>query len=687
MPDPLLAPWTGPYGGVPPFDLATPARLEPALEVAMAAQLAAIDRIAADAAPPTFENTLAAFERSGRALERVLAVYLVHAWGLSTPAFQEVERRMAPRLAAHQDRIVQNGQLFARIAAVHADAERRCPSAEARRLAWFQHTQLVLAGARLGPATQARVAAINERLATLFTAFNQNLLADEEDHVLLERETELAGLPASVRASAAAAAEARGARGRWAILNTRSSVEPFLAFSSRRDLRERVWRAFVRRGDRGGARDNQALVAEILALRGERARLRGYPTHAHWRLADSMARTPERALALMDALWPAAVARVGEEVRDMQAIADREGASLRIEPWDYRYYAEKVRRARYGLDEDELKPYLQLERLREAMFWVAGELLDLHFAPVHDVPVYHPDVRVWSVTDGAGERAGLWYFDPYEREGKRSGAWMSAYRNQERLDGELTPIVSNSANFVKGRPGEPILISWTDAQTLFHEFGHALHGLASSVAYPSLSGTSVPRDYVELPSQLLERWLATPEVLTRFALHVDTAQPMPGELVRRIERAEEFNQGFKTVEYLSAALVDLRLHLAVDHPLDPAAFEQETLAALGMPREVAMRHRTPQLAHAFGSDGYSAAYYSYLWAETLAYDAYEAFAEGGGPYDRRVAARLREHVLSRGNSIDPADGYRAFRGRDPDVAALLRRRGFSAPAAAPGTTK
>jgi len=455
-------------------------------------------------------------------------------------------------------------------------------------------------------------------------------------------------------------------------------VEPFLSWSTRRDLREKVWRTFVGRGDGGDAHDNNAIVAEILKLRAERARLLGYPTHAHWRLEDSMARTPERALALMDAVWTPAVARVREEVADMQAIADREGAGIEIAPWDYRFYAEKVRKAKYDLEEDQVKPYLQLEKLREGMFWVAGELFGFAFTPVTDVEVYHPDVRVWEVKNRtSGKHVGLWYFDPYARAGKRSGAWMQTYRRQERFKGAVTTIVSNNSNFVKGKDGAPALISWTDATTLFHEFGHALHGLSSDVTYPTLAGTQVARDYVEFPSQLLEHWVSTPEVLNRFALHHQTGAPIPAALVAKIEKARNFNQGFNTVEYLSAALVDMKLHLAGAQEIDPDAFERDTLKALGMPPEIAMRHRTPQFSHVFAGDGYSAGYYSYLWADTLTADAYNTFTEGKGPYDPAVAERLRKNVFAVGDTIDPADAYRAFRGKDPDSGALMRKRGFA----------
>jgi peptidyl-dipeptidase Dcp len=401
-----------------------------------------------------------------------------------------------------------------------------------------------------------------------------------------------------------------------------------------------------------------------------------------------MAKTPERAMELMEAVWKPAVARVREEVADMQALARKEGANIKIEPWDYRYYAEKVRKARYDLDQNEVKQYLQLEKLREGMFWVAGELFNFNFTPVTNVPVYHPDVRVWEVTDKtSGRHIGLWYFDPYAREGKRSGAWMNAYRRQERVNGEVTTIVSNNSNFVKGKPGEPVLVSWDDANTMFHEFGHALHGLSSNVTYPSLSGTAVSRDYVEFPSQLLEHWLSTPEVLQRFAVHYQTGKPIPQALVDRIERAETFNQGFATVEYLASALVDMKLHLAGSQKIDPDAFERTTLEALGMPSEIVMRHRTPQFGHVFSSDSYSAGYYSYLWSDVLNADAYEAFVEAKGPYDKTVAGRLRQYIFSVGNTIDPAESYRSFRGRDPKIEALMRKRGFSKPESKSGNRK
>jgi len=678
--NPLLAPWSGPYGGVPPFGAVRVEHFKPALEAAMAEQLKEIDAITANPAKPDFANTIAALERAGRTLNRVGAIFGVFSSTMSTPDFQAVESEMAPKLAAFGDQITQNEKLFARVAAVYDSRGTLNLTPEQKRLVWLDYTGLVRAGAKLDKPAKDRLTAINQRLASLFTSFSQNLLADETDYVLvLDKEADLAGLPDSLRQAAAAAAESRGHKGKWAILNTRSSMEPFLTYSDRRDLREKVWRTYYNRGDNGDAHDNNKIITEILKLRAERAKLLGYQTHAHWRLENTMAKTPERAMELMEAVWTPAVARVHEEVADMQALADKEGAKITIEPWDYRYYAEKVRKAKYDLDENAVMPYLQLEKLREGMFWAAGELFGFHFTQVKDAPVVQPDIRVWKVTDAAGKLVGLWYFDPYARPGKGSGAWMNAYRNQERFDGAVPTIVSNNTNFVKGKPGEPILISWDDATGLFHEFGHALHGLNSSVEYPSLSGTSVPNDYAEFPSQLMENFLSTPEVLNRYALHYQTGKPIPKELVERLDRAAKFNQGFKTVEYLAGAIVDMKLHLAAtpDKDIDPDAFERQALAELGMPKEIVMRHRTPQFGHIFAGDGYSAGYYAYLWSDTLAADAWEAFKEApGGPWDKDVAKRLHDHVFSVGNTIDPADGYRAFRGRDPGTAALMRKRGF-----------
>lgn len=677
--NPLLEAWKGNYGGVPPFDKVRVEHFKPAMEKAMADALQRVEKIANSKEPPTFENTIAELERNDRDLNRVLIIYFVWSSTMNSPDFQSVESEMQPKLAAFTDKIYQNEALFKRIEAIYIAKSKL--TAEQSRLVSIYYTNFVRSGARLNAEQKKRLSEINQELAKLYTKFSQNLLADEaEKFLVLKDESELAGLPQSVRDAAAQAAVAKGLKDSWVILNTRSSIEPFLTYSERRDLREKAWRMFVNRGDNGDKNDNNAIISDILRLRSERAKLLGYKSHAHWRLEDTMAKTPEKAMELMEAVWKPAVARVKQEVADMQAIADKEGAGIKIEPWDYRYYAEKVRKAKYDFDENEVKPYLQLEKLREGMFWVAEQLFGLKFKPVNDVPVYHPDVKVWEVLDAkSGKHVGLWYFDPYAREGKTSGAWMNEYRAQEKMDKPITAIVSNNSNFVKGKPGEPILISWDDARTLFHEFGHALHGLCSNVTYPSLSGTNVPRDYVEFPSQLLEHWLLTPEVLQRFAVHYKTNKPIPTELVEKIKRASTFNQGFMTVEYLAGALVDMKIHLAASEnsKIDPDKFERETLESLGMPHEIVMRHRLPHFAHIFSSDAYSAGYYSYLWADVLTADAYEAFTEAGGPYDKTVAERLVKYVFSVGNTIDPAEGYRLFRGRDPKIEALMRKRGFS----------
>lgn len=681
--NPLLEKWEGPYGGIPPFDKVKVADFRPALEASMAENLAEVQKIASDPAAPTFENTIAAMERSGRTLTRIQTVYGIWGSNMSSPEFRAVETEMDPRLAAFSDQITQNTALFKRIETVYNSPQKAKLTPEKQRLTWLYYSNFVRAGAKLDAAAKARLSEINQDLARHFTKFNQNLLSDENDRYLeLKTEDDLAGLPQSLRDAAAEQAKERKLSGVGAIANTRSSIDPFLTYSSRRDLREKASLLFVNRGDNSDEHDNNAGISEILQLRAERAKLLGFPTHAHWRLDNKMAKTPEKTMELMMAVWKPAVERVHEEVRDMQALADKEKAGIKIEPWDYRYYAEKVRKAKYDLDANEVKPYLQLEKLREGMFWVAGELFNFSFTPVTNVPVYHPDIRVWEVKDKTtGNHVGLWYFDPYARTGKRSGAWMNEYRTQERMDADITTIVSNNANFVKGKPGEPILISWDDATTLFHEFGHALHGLSSNVTYPSLAGTNVATDYVEFPSQLLEHWVATPEVLQKFAVHYQTGKPIPQEMVDKIEKASKFNQGFATVEYLASALVDMKLHLAGAQKIDPDAFEKKTLAELGMPHEIVMRHRTPQFGHVFSSDGYSAGYYSYLWSDVLNADAFEAFTEAGGPYDKKVAERLRKYIFTVGNTIDPAEGYRKFRGRDPKVEALMKKRGFPVTAA------
>nr|WP_231744480.1 M3 family metallopeptidase [Stieleria neptunia] len=677
----LLKPWTGPYGGVPPWDLVRSEEFIDAFDAAIAQASADIDTIATNPEPATFENTVVAMEKAGQALDRLDAIFGVHSSNLNLGPIPDIERVVAPKLSAHSDSIYQNSALFERLKAIYESDEKKSMTVAQVRLIDDLYKTFVRRGAQLNASDKARLTRINADLSRLFTDFSQNVLEDEKRFVTwVEQESDLDGLPESVVASMKRAAEERGKPDQWAVTNTRSSMDPFLTYSTNRPLREQVWRTYYNRCDNGDEHDNNGIITEILALRRERAKLLGYPTHAHWRLEPTMAKKPEATFALMNQVWPKAVARVTEEVADMQKIADADASDpaekITIEPWDYRFYAEKVRKAKYDLDLGEVKPYLQLEKLREGMFWVAGELFGFQFTPAKDVPVFHPDVRVWEVTGRDGQHVGLWYFDPYARTGKRSGAWMTAYRVQQNMGDAKTPIVSNNSNFIPGGQDETVLISWDDAVTLFHEFGHALHGLSSDVNYPSQAGTSVARDYVEFPSQLLEHWLDTPEVLQKYCVHYETGQPLPQSLIDKIKKASTFNQGFATVEYLASAIVDMKLHTSDQDRIDPDAFETETLKEIGMPDELPMRHRTPHFAHIFSSDSYSAGYYSYLWADALTADAAEAFEEAGSYYDPELCKSLNENVFSVGDTIDPADGFRRFRGRDVDTSALMRKRGF-----------
>jgi peptidyl-dipeptidase Dcp len=687
--NPLLAPWTGPYGGVPAFDRVRVADMKPALEAAMANNLAELDAIAKNPAPPTFENTIAAMENSGRMLDRVMAIWNLWGGNLSTPDYRKVQEEMAPRLAEFRSRISQNTALFTRVKAVYDARARASLRPDQQRLVSLVYDSFARDGAALTGAAKERHAAINARLAELYTKFANNVLADEENDVTWLSKDQVGGLPESLVKSAAAAAEEKGRKGEYAITNTRSSVEPFLTYATDRGLRERVWRTFYARGDNGDEHDNNAVIAEILTLRDERAKLLGYPNYAAWQLQNKMARTPERAMSLMQEVWPAALGRVKQEVADMQAVADREKAGIKIAGWDYRFYAEKVRRAKYDLDSEEVKQYLQLDRLREGMFYVAGELFGFTFTPLPagKVPVFHPDVKVWEVKSKAtGDLVGVWYLDPYARPGKRSGAWATTYRDHETFDGLQTTLGSNNSNFVKGAAGEPVLVSWTDAETLFHEFGHALHYFSSNVAYPTLN--SGVRDYTEFQSQLLEHWLLTDQVIDRFLVHVKTGKPMPKELVAKIQKAATFNKGFETTEYLASALMDMKYHTTDPKGLDPRAFEKTTLAALNMPDEIVMRHRSTQFTHVFSGEGYAAGYYGYIWADVLTADAAEAFqAAPGGYYDKPLAKKLVDNLFAVRNAVDPADAYRAFRGRDAQIAALMRDRGFPVPAGAPAKAK
>jgi peptidyl-dipeptidase Dcp len=675
--DPLLSPWTGPHGGFPRFDKIKPTDLKPALMKAMDLMRAEIASLVGAKDAPTFANTIAAMEEGGKPFGRASSVFGVFRSTMNDKPMQALEAEMAPVLAAFNDEIVQNPQLFARIKAVYDGRQSAKLDPDQLRLVETIYESFARNGAALDAKGKARLKDINGKLASLYTKFSQNELHDEETGLLLlESEADLAGLSDSIKQGAREAAEAKQHKGKWAITNTRSSVEPFLTYSTRRDLREKAWRMFISRGDNAGAHDNKPLITEILRLREEKARLLGYPSHAHWIIADNMAKTPDAAMALALKVWKAAVARVREEVADMQKVADAEQANIKIQPWDYRFYAEKVRKAKYDLDADEVKQYLQLDKIRDAMMWAAGELYGLKFQRIKGVPVIHPDVTVYQVTR-QGKHVGLWYFDPYARDGKQSGAWMSEYRTQEAMKAKdaVAPIVSNNSNFVKAKGA--ILISWDDAITMFHEFGHALHGLNSSVRYPTLAGTNTKRDFVEFPSQLNEHWLRTPEVLGKFALHHQTGKPIPRELVAKIEKAKHFNEGFRTVEYLSAAIYDLKIHTApAAKGIDPGEFEKRAMKEIGMPAEIVMRHRPTHFGHIFGGDGYSAGYYSYIWADTLTADAAEAFAAAGSFYDKATAKRLHESIMRVGNSIPPDEAFRKFRGRDVDTNALMRDRGF-----------
>ena len=597
---------------------------------------------------------------------------------MSSPEFREIQRELSPKLSDYRSKINQNERLFSRIKAVYESDELATLSDEEQRITWLIYNGFARNGATLEGEAKARYAEINKELASLHTKFSNNVLADEENYVTYITEDQLDGLPESFVKAAAAAATERGKEGQYAITNTRSSMDPFLTYSTHRDLREKVWTTYYSRGDNGDEFDNNALVKRILELRHERIKLLGYENYAQWRLEDRMAKTPENAMDLMMKVWPAAIARVEEEVADMQAIADELGDDITIKPWDYRYYAEKVRKAKYDLDSNEVKQYLQLDKLREAMFYVAGRLFNFDFKPVPEgsVPVFHPDVKVWEVTDkDSGKLIGLWYLDPFARKGKRSGAWATTYRSHTTFDGAKTVLSSNNSNFVKGPEGEPTLISWDDAETYFHEFGHALHFLSATVKYPtSHSGV---RDYTEFQSQLLERWLTTDEVVDQYLVHYKTGEPIPDSLIEKINNAATFNEGFKTTEYMASAIMDLLYHTTDPAKIDPDSFEREQLKAIGMPEEIVMRHRTTQFGHIFSGEGYSSGYYGYMWAEVLTADAAEAFEEApGGYYDEEVSDRLVKYLFSIRNAMDPAEAYRKFRGRDANVEALMRDRGF-----------
>jgi len=683
--NPLLAEWGGPFG-VAAFGRIKPEHFRSAFARAFAAHAAEVAAIAGNADAPTFANTIDVLESSGAMLTRAVDLFHLLAGAHTNDAILAIERELAPLKAKHWDRILMDEALFGRIDTLYRTRERLALSAEQRRVLERYHLKFTRAGAALDAAAKARLADINERLATLGTTFSQNVLADEQSYALvLDGEDDLAGLPDFVRAAARAAAEERGLAGKHAVTTSRSSVEPFLQFSARRDLREKVFRAWIARGDGGGATDNKAIIAEMVALRAERARLLGYATFAHYRLDDTMAKTPQAVRALLERIWAPGRRRALADRDDLQALVQAEGKNFALAPWDWRYYAEKLRKARCDIDEAAIKPYLKLERIIEAAFYTANRLFGLTFERRDGVPVWHDDVRVWEVRDAAGRHRGLFFGDYFARTSKHSGAWMTTLRDQEKLRGDIHPLVVNVMNFSKAGEGEPTLLSFDDAKTLFHEFGHALHALLSDVTYPMIAGTSVLLDWSELPSQLFEHWLERPEILRRFALHYRIGEPMPEDLLRRLVAARTFNQGQTTVEYVASALIDLDLHL---RPATGGAeafgidgFEQAALARIGMPAEIVMRHRPTHFQHVFAGAGYASAYYSYLWSEVLDADAFAAFEETGDVFDAGIANKLHDHVYAAGGARDPAELYTAFRGRLPTPDGLLKRRGLSEDAA------
>ncbi len=674
--NPLLRPWQTPFE-TPPFSEIRPEHFLPAFEQAFSDHSAEVAAITHDPATPDFANTITALERSGKLLAKVSAVFYDLVSAHSNPAILEIDKEVSPRMARHWNPIMMDAVLFGRIAMLHENRRQLGLTGEQLRLLERTYTRFHRAGAGLDETAKARMAEINERLARLGTGFSHHLLADEQEWVLELGEGDLAGLPESFVASAKAAAEERGLAGKTIVTLARSSVETFLKTSARRDLREKVFKAFSARGDNGNANDNNATIVEILALREETARILGFPTYAAYRLEDSMAKTPDAVRNLLERVWKPARARALADRDELQALIAAEGGNFALAPWDWRYYAEKLRQAKANFDDAAIKPYLVLDHMIEAAFDCATRLFGITFTERKDVPVWHPDVRVWEVRDRDGRHKALFYGDYFARPSKRSGAWMTSLRDQQKLDGAIAPLIINVCNFAKGADGAPSLLSPDDARTLFHELGHGLHGMLSDVTYPSLSGTSVFTDFVELPSQLYEHWQERPEVLQRFARHYQTGEPLPDDLLKRFIAARKFNQGFATVEFVSSALIDLEFHTQpASASRDVRAFEQAELEKIGMPAEIVLRHRPTQFGHIFSGDHYASGYYSYMWSEVMDADAFGAFEEAGDIFDPGVAKRLHDDIYSSGGSRDPEEAYIAFRGREPEPDALLRRRGL-----------
>lgn len=682
--NPAIAAWSGPLG-LPDFASIEDRDFEAAFAAALPAHLAEIEAIANNPEEPTFENTIVAMETAGELLTRASSIF----WNLSgantNDTLQALERKLSPELSRHRSAIMMNRALFGRIDTFYQKRESLGLDAEADRVLELTWKSFVRSGAKLDETDQTRLAAINERLATLGTAFSQNVLADERDYALvLETNEDLAGLPDFVVSSMNAAAEERGHTGKYAVTLSRSIIEPFLTFSERRDLRETAFNAWVARGEGPGERDNRPLVAEMVKLRAEKAALLGYDSFAHFKLDDTMAKTPENVRSLLETVWEKARDRAGGEADELSKLIAAEGKNHEVAPWDWRHYAEKARAARYEFNEAEVKPYLQLEKMIEAAFHTAGKLFGLSFREHENLRSYHADVRVFEVLDASGKRIAIFLGDYFARPSKRSGAWMSDFQEQHKLAGDRNdesqiPIILNVMNFAKAPPGKPVLITMDDARTLFHEFGHALHGMLSDVTYPSISGTSVARDFVELPSQLYEHWLTVPEVLQRFAVHHKTGEAIPQSLLDKMRAAEKFNKGFANVEFTSSALVDMAFHALNPEQaanIDPMVFQADVLAAIDMPETIVMRHATPHFGHVFSGDGYSAGYYSYMWSGVLDADAFQAFKEAGDSFDPALAEKLRHYIYSSGGSMDPEDAYVGFRGELPSPDALLEKEGF-----------
>ena len=663
---------------MPPFSHIETEHFETAFDISLNAHHLEIIDIADNPETPDFDNIIKAMELSGEPLRKVASTFYNLSGSHTNDALQAIERDIAPKMAAHSNSILLNEQLFARVDTLFKSTSSLSLTPEQSRVLERAHSRFVRAGANLQGTNRKRVAAIAEELATLGTRFAQNMLADEKSFELILEKQDLDGLPDFLIAAALQAGSDRGHENKYVITLSRSSIEPFLQFSSRRDLREKAFKGWIARGENGGQHDNRQLVAQTLKLREERARLLGFENFAAFKIDDQMARTPEAVRELLMAAWVPAREKALKEAEKLQELASSEGNNQKIAAWDWRYYSEKVRRAEFDIDEAETKPYFQLDKMIEAAFDVAGRLFGLTFSEIHDIPLYHEDARIFEVKNAADEHVGLFLGDYFARGSKRSGAWMSAFRSQHKLDGEIHPIIVNVMNFSKAGKSEASLLTFDDARTLFHEFGHALHGLLSDVTYPSISGTSVARDFVELPSQLYEHWLSTPAILAKYARHYKTGEAIPKALLDRLLAAQNFNQGFQTVEYVSTALIDLEAHVLEDAgEFEASQFEKRVLGEIGMPDAIVMRHRIPHLAHAFAGDGYSAGYYSYMWSEVMDADAFVAFEETGDVFNVDLATKLKLYIYSAGGRQDPADAYKAFRGRMPTMDALLKKRGLA----------